>query len=99
MSRKNVKRLAPGDNLAEKPDVELAPTDIGSPMSVPIIVEQLVALQRTRQFCIRSQSRCDRSIEALIARELGYVAPTPAAKAEVAHNAGAEELARKRRQS
>jgi hypothetical protein len=36
------------------------------------IPQRLVALQRQRVFCIKSQSRCDRSIEAFIASLAGY---------------------------
>lgn len=36
------------------------------------IVSQIVELQKIRRFCIKSQSRCDRSIESLIASALGY---------------------------
>lgn len=35
-------------------------------------VNRIVELQRMRRFCIKSQSRCDRSIESLIASYLGY---------------------------
>lgn len=37
-------------------------------------LDRLRALQRQRQFCITSQSRCDRSCEAFIARVIGYSA-------------------------
>jgi hypothetical protein len=37
-------------------------------------LDRLRALQRQRQFCIVSQSRCDRSAEAFIARVIGYSA-------------------------
>jgi hypothetical protein len=36
------------------------------------IIEEIVALQRRRRFCIVSQSRADRSTEAFIASMLGY---------------------------
>jgi hypothetical protein len=36
------------------------------------IVTELVQLQRLRKFCIKSQSRCDRSIESLIASSMGF---------------------------
>lgn len=36
------------------------------------IVDEIVLLQRRRRFCIKSQSRNDRSCEAFIARFLGY---------------------------
>jgi hypothetical protein len=36
------------------------------------IPQRLIALQRQRVFCIKSQSRCDRSIEAFIASLAGY---------------------------
>lgn len=39
---------------------------------VAAICRQLAALQRKRRFCITSQSRADRSMEALIASTLGY---------------------------
>lgn len=35
-------------------------------------VNRIVELQSMRRFCIKSQSRCDRSIEDFIARSLGY---------------------------
>lgn len=41
------------------------------PPSRPEILA-LVELQKKRVFCIKSQSRCDRSVEAFIARYLGY---------------------------
>ena len=40
--------------------------------SVAAIVSELVELQRLRRFCIVSQSRCDRSIESLIASVIGF---------------------------
>lgn len=40
--------------------------------AVAAICRQLAALQRKRKFCITSQSRADRSMEALIASTLGY---------------------------
>lgn len=39
---------------------------------VAATVSRLVELQSIRVFCIKGQSRCDRSIESLIARFLGY---------------------------
>ena len=36
------------------------------------VVDELISLQRERRFAIVSQSRCDRSCEAYIARYLGY---------------------------
>lgn len=36
------------------------------------LLSELAELQSQRTFCIKSQSRCDRSTEALIARTLGY---------------------------
>ncbi len=38
----------------------------------PSAAAQIVELQRIRLFCIKSQSRCDRSMEALITTQLGY---------------------------
>lgn len=38
-------------------------------------IDALIELQRQRIFCIKSQSRCDRSCEAFIARYLGYSSP------------------------
>lgn len=40
--------------------------------AVAAICRQLAGLQRQRKFCITSQSRADRSMEALIASTLGY---------------------------
>src|SRR4029077_4619994 len=40
--------------------------EAGSPIAA------LMEMQSLRRHCIRSQSRCDRSIEALIARSFGY---------------------------
>lgn len=40
--------------------------------SVTAIVPRLVELQRLRRFCIVSQSRCDRSMDSLIASALGF---------------------------
>ncbi len=40
--------------------------------AVAVTVSRLVELQKIRRFCITSQSRCDRSMEALIASTLGY---------------------------
>ena len=48
-----------------------AATEIHS-MCAADIVNDLVALQRKRRFCIVSQSRIDRSIESLIASTLGF---------------------------
>jgi hypothetical protein len=41
-------------------------------MSVSEACENLIERQRHRIFCIRQQQRCDRSIEALLARSSGY---------------------------
>jgi hypothetical protein len=41
-------------------------------MHLSPVVSALAELQSQRTFCIKSQSRCDRSTEALIARYLGY---------------------------
>lgn len=38
-------------------------------------INALIELQKQRVFCIKSQSRCDRSCEAFIARALGYSSP------------------------
>lgn len=42
-------------------------------------IDRLVILQRQRRFCIRSQSKMERSTEAFIARELGYRPDLPEA--------------------
>jgi hypothetical protein len=41
-------------------------------MSLDYVCDGLVYLQRKRLFCIKSQSRCDRSIESFIATLLGF---------------------------
>ncbi len=46
-------------------------------------VSALTELQRQRQFCIKSQSRCDRSCEAFIARYLGYRPDLPEAEGDI----------------
>ena len=43
-------------------------------------IQELVALQRQRRFCIKSQSRCDRSVEAFLARQLGFHNDLPETK-------------------
>ncbi len=40
--------------------------------AIPALVTELVQLQRIRVFCIVSQSRCDRSIESLLASVMGF---------------------------
>lgn len=42
------------------------------PVSLSPAISALAELQTQRAFCIKSQSRCDRSTEALIARFIGY---------------------------
>lgn len=42
------------------------------PCAIAATVSQIVDLQRTRRFCIKAQSQCDRSIEAFIASSIGY---------------------------
>jgi hypothetical protein len=46
-------------------------------LALPSVIDDLVEAQRRRRFCIVSQSRCDRSIEAYIATDLGYVPRAP----------------------
>lgn len=46
-----------------------------TPMPPSPIILALIELQRQRVFCIKSQSRCDRSCEAFIARYIGYSSP------------------------
>jgi hypothetical protein len=41
-------------------------------MLLQATISDLIELQKQRVFCIKSQSRCDRSVEAFIARYLGY---------------------------
>lgn len=41
-------------------------------MSVSTVCSELIERQRQRVFCIRQQQRCDRSIEAFLARRFGY---------------------------
>jgi hypothetical protein len=43
-----------------------------SAVSISATVTEIVQLQRIRRFCIKSQSRCDRSMESLIASMMGY---------------------------
>src|SRR5690606_23686782 len=63
-----------------------APAPIGegvAPLADTInqsIINRLIELQRQRVFCIKSQSRCDRSAEAFIARFIGYRADMPKAE-------------------
>lgn len=57
------------------PPIETGATHLLAPkLAVPPspTISALVELQKQRQFCIKSQSRCDRSCEAFIARYLGY---------------------------
>lgn len=51
-------------------DVSSAPSP--GNVGIAIIAPMLRELQSQRRFCIKSQSRCDRSIEAFIARLFGY---------------------------
>ncbi len=37
-------------------------------------IAELKVLQSQRRFCIKSQSRCDRSVESFVARQMGYAA-------------------------
>lgn len=48
------------------------PISMAGASSPATIVTELVHLQRKRRFCITSQSRCNRSIEALIASGIGF---------------------------
>ncbi|MDB5848207.1 MAG: hypothetical protein JWP29_1959 [Rhodoferax sp.] len=69
---------APGGDAAEMPvsapfaaeAINDVPTT--DPLPPSAILSELFELQAQRSFCIKSQSRCDRSTEALIARSLGY---------------------------
>jgi hypothetical protein len=53
------------------PRMDTAPT-LSCAADLDALVLELRQLQRTRQFCITSQSRCNRSCEAFIARYLGF---------------------------
>lgn len=46
--------------------------DTHNPGGIVAVVDELVSLQRKRQFCIVQQSRADRSIESLIASAIGF---------------------------
>lgn len=49
-------------------------TELNLPVD-PVVqhtIDQIIELQRQRVLCIRSQSRCDRSIESTIARTIGF---------------------------
>lgn len=56
--------VASGDALSSR-DAHRGP-------GIAAIVKDIVQAQKIRRFCIVSQSRCDRSIESLIASTLGY---------------------------
>ena len=43
-----------------------------TPIDIAVTVKAIVEAQKVRRFCVVSQSRCDRSIESLIAQSLGY---------------------------
>ena len=58
------------------------------------IIAEIRELQSQRRFCIKSQSRCDRSVESFIARGFGYTTNLDA-KARVTMFARAAELRRK----
>ncbi len=51
--------------------IEALPSEAGAP-ALATLCADLRALQRQRQFCIVSQSRCDRSCESFIARMIGF---------------------------
>ena len=69
--------------------------DTGQPtVALSVTISELCELQAQRRFCIKSQSRCDRSVEAFIARGFGYTTNLDA-KARVAMFARAAELRRK----
>jgi hypothetical protein len=64
-------------------------------MTITDICDGLVYLQRQRVFCIKSQSRNDRSMESFIATLLGFKASPPDgadAAATKAHDAGRKKL-------
>lgn len=46
------------------------------PLPLSPLIKELQDAQKTRKFCITSQSRCDRSCESFIAKRLGYISPT-----------------------
>ena len=58
------------------------------------IIAEIRELQQQRRFCIKSQSRCDRSVESFITRGFGYTTDLDA-KARVAMFARAAEFRRK----
>lgn len=59
-------------------DVQVS-TETRVACDIAALVGRIAELQKIRRFCIVSQSRCDRSIESLIASSLGYRADqTPA---------------------
>ncbi len=69
--------------------------DTGHPaVALSDIIAEIRELQSQRRFCIKSQSRCDRSVESFIARGFGYTTDLDA-KARVAMFAKAAEFRRK----
>lgn len=67
-------------NAVPQPEIETAAKLLPTNALLPSSIDALVALQRQRVFCIKSQSRCDRSAEAFVARYLGYDASQPEAE-------------------
>lgn len=57
-------------------------------------IAAIVELQKQRVFCIKSQSRCDRSCEAFITRYLGYTSPKEKDKDRSGEKARKEMFAR-----
>ena len=62
--------------------------------ALSVTIAEIRELQAQRRFCIKSQSRCDRSVESFIARGFGYTTDMDA-KARVAMFAKAAEFRRK----
>lgn len=62
--------------------------------ALSVTIAEIRELQAQRRFCIKSQSRCDRSVESFIARGFGYTTYMDA-KARVAMFAKAAEFRRK----
>lgn len=72
-------RIADDSQCAAAPsetEANVVPTTMTAVPPSPTIAA-LVELQRQRVFCIKSQSRCDRSAEAFVARYLGYRTDLP----------------------
>lgn len=66
---------------------ESAASGTGATQPSSRTIALLIDAQRKRRFCIKSQSRCDRSCESFIASYLGYAAP----KEKDAERAGEKE--------